>query len=302
MLTSNDIANRKFERAAIGGYRNDDVDNFLSEVARSFDELEEQNSVLAKKLEVLAEKLEEYRSDEESLRSALLGAQKLGDSVIRESKNKAEIIMRDATIKAERLVNTAHDQVEKEKMVLIKMQKDVAAFKNKLLAIYKQHLEIISNLPDDQNKSASAKPEEKEQKADTAKEDAVVTDPVREAEKPAAQPAPAAAPKDASVQPEEVCEPIQPQRPPVPRFSVVKKHSAPHYEEDDFEEPAPKPKKFIPIPYHEDLVEESKKSPYAEEYYEDFEDEDQVIDSSGSKKESKFGTLKFGAGYSLNRE
>ncbi|RPF48560.1 DivIVA domain-containing protein [Hydrogenoanaerobacterium saccharovorans] len=304
MLTSNDIVNKKFDRSAIGGYRNDDVDKFLNEVAHSFDELEEQNKDLAKKLEVLAEKLEEYRSDEESLRSALLGAQKLGDSVIRESKNKAEIIMRDATIKAERLINTARDQVEKEKMVFIKMQKDVAAFKNKLLAIYKQHLEIISSLPDDPNKSP-AKEHSQEPKNDTSKQEASAEESApQNTENSVSQP-PSAVSEEANHAPDESVsyETVQPShRPNGQKFSVVKKQPVPRYEQEDYEEPAPKPKKFIPVPHREDLEEDNKRSPYAEEYYEDFDDEEDKVDNMESKKKSKFGTLKFGAGYDLNRE
>lgn len=107
MLTPKEISEKTFDKTFGFGYRMDDVDAYLDEVAKSMTELLGQNADLEKKLEVLADKLTEYREDEESLRTALLGAQKLGDSVIRESKTKAEIIMRDATIKAEAMVNNA---------------------------------------------------------------------------------------------------------------------------------------------------------------------------------------------------
>lgn len=273
MLTSHDITTRKFERSALGGYKIDDVDGFITEIARSCDELEEQNKVLTKKLEVLAEKLEEYRSDEESLRAALLGAQKLGDSVIRESKNKAEIIMRDATIKADRLVNSARDQVEKEKMVYIKMQRDVAQFKNKLLAIYKQHLELISSLPEDPNRGVS---EEEEQSA--------------QEQQPAAP-----------------AQELRPEQQEEPAREEYRRRPEPQPEaesESGYDEPAPQTKKFIPVPHREEAVpqaEENKKSPYAQEYYEDLDEEEKPEDNSPQKK-SRFGTLKFGAGYDLKRE
>ena len=290
MLNSQTIFTRKFERSAIGGYRNDDVDNFLNDVAQSFEELEEQNGVLSKKLEVLAEKLEEYRNDEESLRSALLGAQKLGDSVIRESKNKAEIILRDANIKAERILHSASDQMEKEKMVYIKLQKDVAAFKNKLMATYKQHIELISSLPDDPNKD----------KAPAKAEAVQVQEPVR---------APQAPPKDdynegGVVQQERTPEPVQERI--QEREQAMQRPPLRHEEAEDRIKPAPK--KFIPVPHREaegntDNSADSRKSPYADEYYEDFTDEaDKPEDETGAKKPSRFGTLKFGAGYDLKRE
>jgi cell division initiation protein len=105
------------------------------------------------------------RRDEESLRMALLGAQKLGDSVIRESKTKAEIIMREATIKSEAMVENAKRKIELEQENLEKLQEEVASFKNRLLNLYKQHLEIISTLPG----KSDAAPLTTEEKQDTAK-------------------------------------------------------------------------------------------------------------------------------------
>ena len=101
-MTSKDIAAKNFEKAkGFGGYKIDDVEDFMDRVAEYVEQLENEKLDMEKKLAVLADKLEEYRADEDSLRTALLGAQKLGDSVIKESKTKAEIILRDASIKAE---------------------------------------------------------------------------------------------------------------------------------------------------------------------------------------------------------
>lgn len=147
MLTPKEIADKTFDKTFGFGYRMDDVDAYLEQAANSMSELLEINADLEKKLEVLADKLTEYREDEESLRTAILGSQKLGDSVIRESKTKAEIIMRDATIKAEAMANHAKRQIEREQENLIRTQKEVASFKNRLLDMYKQHLELISALP-----------------------------------------------------------------------------------------------------------------------------------------------------------
>lgn len=280
--------NRKFERSAIGGYRNDDVDNYLNEVAQNYGELDEQNKVLSKKLEVLAEKLEEYRNDEESLRSALLSAQKLGDSVIRESKTKAEIIMRDANVKAERMERNAAEKMEKEKMVYLKLQKDVAAFKNRLIATYKQHLELISSLPDDPDK-------DKEPEREPAPAPAAPTAEQMGEEQPRMQP---------------MERPKEPQRDEPEQHQARAQAQGSDAYEEPYEEHAPTPRKFIPVPHREnyDLEEnahdrEAKKSPYADEYYEDFSEETiNTEDNSVNKRPSKFGTLKFGAGYDLKRE
>ena len=147
MLTPETIASRRFDKQ-MGGYKQDEVEAFLQQVAAEYARVLREKEELEQKMDVLAEKVEQYREDEDSLRSALIGAQKLGDSVIRESKAKADYILRDAREKANQLMENAQKSIEKEQMALIKMQKEVTKFKNRLLTLYRQHLEMISALPE----------------------------------------------------------------------------------------------------------------------------------------------------------
>ena len=147
MMTPESIVNKHFDKA-MGGYRQEEVDAFLEQVANELRALQSENEDLEKKVEVLAAKIEEYRADEDSLRSALIGAQKLGDSVIRESKAKAENILLDAKVEAAKLLEGAQKSVEIEQATLVQMKKEVNKFKNRMLTMYRQHLDLISNLPE----------------------------------------------------------------------------------------------------------------------------------------------------------
>ena len=158
MLTPSEIKRTTFDRYMGKGYRAEDVDAFLKEVAADFTTLIDEKEDLEKKLEVLADKLEEYRQDEDSLRAALLGAQKLGDSVIKDAKTKADIIMRDATIKAETMVSNAQSKIEREEVALAKMKHEVAQFREKLIELYRQHIELIQALPSEDPLETKATP------------------------------------------------------------------------------------------------------------------------------------------------
>lgn len=167
MLTPETIASRRFDKQ-VGGYKQDEVEMFLQQVASEYAKLLSEKEDLEEKIEVLAEKVEQYREDEDSLRSALIGAQKLGDSVIRESKSKAEYILREAQAQADQILENAQKSIEKEQMALIKMQKEVTKFKNRLLTLYRQHLEMISALPeydDEPAREPAAEPKQPQQEA-----------------------------------------------------------------------------------------------------------------------------------------
>ena len=159
MLTPETIASRRFDKQ-MGGYKQDEVEIFLQQVAAEYAKLLAEKEELEQKIEVLADKVEQYREDEDSLRSALIGAQKLGDSVIRESKAKADYIVREAKDKADRILENAQKSIEKEQMALIKMQKEVTKFKNRLLTLYRQHLEMISALPEYDDEEPKENPQQ----------------------------------------------------------------------------------------------------------------------------------------------
>ena len=160
MLTPNDISNKRFEKSPFGGYKPEEVDSFLSEIAVSYERLYEAKEAAEEKMEVLAEKLEEYRANEDSLRTVLIGAQKLGDNIIRDSKAKAEVIISDAEGQVTQVFSESEGKINKERETLANLQKETAEFKRRLIAMYKQHLELISLMPEAEEKIQSEQPDE----------------------------------------------------------------------------------------------------------------------------------------------
>ena len=157
MLTPNDITGKKFEKAAFG-YKPEEVDAFISEIIYSYDVMYQEKTAAEEKMLVLAEKLEEYRANEDSLKTVLLGAQKLGENIVRDSKAKAEVILADAENQVKQVFAESESKIIKEKETLVTLQKETAEFKKQLLAMYRQHLELISLMPE--NNEEKAAPEE----------------------------------------------------------------------------------------------------------------------------------------------
>ncbi len=147
MYTVEEIRNITFSKT-MGGYKTAEVDDFIDICADTVEALEAEKADLQKKMEVLANKIIEYRNDEDSIRTALLNAQRMGDTVLREANHKAELILEDAKIKAEKAEEIARQQIQDELDELDRMKKAVADFKKQILGIYREHLAIIDVLPD----------------------------------------------------------------------------------------------------------------------------------------------------------
>lgn len=172
MIKAKDINSQRFEKAAFG-YKQEDVDTFLSEIAADYAQLMRDNEDINAKLQVLADKVREYRKDEEAVKDALLIAQKEGHRVVQEAGDKAEEIIRNAKVESDRMVSEAttdtkkaidevKDELKREQKNLAYLQRQVSAFKKNLFDVYKSHLEMISSLPqsDDEDDEEEAYTEE----------------------------------------------------------------------------------------------------------------------------------------------
>ena len=255
MISSEDVRRVTFEKA-FQGYRRDDVDDYLKQVAQSMDELAAQNDDLQKKLVVLAQRIDQYRAEEDTLRTTMINAQRLGENVIREAKQKAAEIIRTANIKAEDREQRSRDDVELAKQEIVTLKSEADSFKRSLIEMYRKHINLINKLPDytPQPEDAPARPvqpaaEPVQAPVQTA---APVEQPVMAAEpaytppapQPAAEPAPAPVQETAYYE-EPASQPAaEPLRPAAEKVDTVEFAIAPHPEEP--EEPAPVPELEAP--------------------------------------------------------
>ena len=145
MVSSEDVRRVTFEKA-MRGYRCDDVDDYLKQVAESMETLSAQNDDLQKKLVVLAQRIDQYRAEEDTLRTTMINAQRLGENVIREAKQKAAEIIRTANMKAEDREQRARDDVELAKQEIVTLKSEADSFKRSLLDMYRKHINMISKL------------------------------------------------------------------------------------------------------------------------------------------------------------
>ena len=228
MISSEDVRRVTFDKA-FQCYRREDVDAYLKEVAQAMDDLAAQNDDLQKKLVVLAQRIDQYRAEEDTLRTTMINAQRLGENVIREAKQKAAEIIRTANIKAEDREQRSRDDVELAKQEIVTLKSEADSFKRSLIEMYRKHINLINKLPD-----YTPQPEDP---------------PVRPMQ-PAAEPAPApvqAAPvEQPAVEPTYTPPAAQPAPEPI---------QPPMQETAYYEEPAPAPEAAAPAGEKVDTVE-----------------------------------------------
>ncbi len=200
MLTLEQIKNVTFSKAR-GGYSTAEVDEFIDQCVDTLASVLDERNSANKKMEVLADKLKEYRNEEDSIRSALVNAQRLGDTIVREANQKAALTGEDAAIKAEKIVKDAEskaaatlaaitDEVKAQEAELQRLKQEVSLFKDRMLSIYREHLSLIQVLPEEEKEDVAEEVTEEvvceEAPAETQAVAEPIEEPVVSAEEPVA--------------------------------------------------------------------------------------------------------------------
>lgn len=267
MISSEDVRHVTFDKA-FQGYRREDVDDYLKQVAQAMDDLAAQNDDLQKKLVMLAQRIEKYRTMENSLSTSMINAQRMGDSIIRESKQKAAEIIRSANIKAEDREQRARDDVELAKQEIVTLKGEADSFKRSLIEMYRKHINLINKLPDytrrpEDEPVPPPSPAPEQAAAPAAEPQPAVQAPVYTT--PAAQPVQEPAPVQQAAQmpamqetayyepptAQPVPEPTESARAQGEKVDTVEFAIAPHPEEPEEAEPAP-------IPVEEPAIDETR--------------------------------------------
>ena len=129
MLTPQDIRDKQFVKAVFGGSDMSTVDDFLEELTEDYAALYKENAILKSKIKVLVEKVEEYRATEDSMRMALLTAQKMGDELVNEAAKQKSTMLAgvEEEVESRRAELTQSAQAAEEKLAAAKAENSAYA-------------------------------------------------------------------------------------------------------------------------------------------------------------------------------
>ena len=148
MLTPQEVSNRAFSKAAFGGYNMAMVDEFLDELTDDYTALYKENAALKAKMKVLVDKVEEYRATEDSMRAALLTAQKMASTMVEEAEAKKAHLIANAEAEARNKIGALQEELLFEQKRLNTAKSATAEFIGKSRAVCEAQLKLLEQLPD----------------------------------------------------------------------------------------------------------------------------------------------------------
>ncbi len=142
-LTPLDIHHKEFRRA-IRGYNEEGVDAFLDEVAQEFERLFKENIELKEQLEKLQEKVTQYENIEQTLQKTLVTAQKMAEEVQANAKKEAELIVKDAELKAKATIQDILEEKQNLQATYSNLKQAEEEFRARFKAMLESYLGMIA--------------------------------------------------------------------------------------------------------------------------------------------------------------
>ena len=139
MLTPMDIHNKEFGKG-MRGYKSDEVDEFLSELAEAYETLYRENREMTDKVEYMEKRLSQYESTEETMRNTLVLAQETGENVKEAARKEANLILEAAE---QEDANRALREAEAKYATIAN---EMAVFRAKVESILTAQLQLLDGI------------------------------------------------------------------------------------------------------------------------------------------------------------
>lgn len=141
-ITPLDIHQKEFRRA-LRGYNEEEVDAFLDEVAKEMERLFQENIDLTERVERLEKKVAQYQSFEQALQETMLAAQKAAGDLKQNAEKTAQLIIRDAQMKAEQVKRQALAERDRVRAEIVFLRQIADGFKKAFLEFLKKQGDTI---------------------------------------------------------------------------------------------------------------------------------------------------------------
>ena len=145
MLPPYELKNKEFSKV-MRGYNPLEVDEHISFIIEKYTELYRENDELERKLKAAYAKLDEIKNEEESIKSAMVNAQRASAKIMTEANDRADIIINTARKSCDRILADFKLKIQEERAVLIALNSAVSDFKDKLFKTYNSHISFIEEI------------------------------------------------------------------------------------------------------------------------------------------------------------
>lgn len=134
---------RKF-RTSFSGYNKEDVNEFVSEVIRAYEDILQKLRNSTKEMELLNRELDRYKNLEKSMNDTLLVAQEVSANAHKAAIAEGKLIVEDAKNNASKIVNNSLIKAQNIEREAEELKRKVISYKRRFIALVESQLDDIN--------------------------------------------------------------------------------------------------------------------------------------------------------------
>lgn len=142
-LTPIDIHNKEFS-SKWRGYDEDEVNEFLEQIMKDYENLIDENKNQKNTIEQLEERIDYFKTLEETLQKSIMTAQEAAEDVRRNSMKESKLIIKEAEKNADRIVNEALSRAREISLEIEDLKKQSKVFRNRFKILIEAQLELVN--------------------------------------------------------------------------------------------------------------------------------------------------------------
>lgn len=128
------------------GYNRAEVNEFVTDVINKTEGIVEKIKSQEIEIKYLKNELQHYRNIEDTLKSAIIKAEEIGENITKLAREESDIIISDAKNNASRILNESLLKVEKLENHTEILEKKIKIYKNKLKLLMEQQITMIDDI------------------------------------------------------------------------------------------------------------------------------------------------------------
>ncbi|MGP7817585.1 DivIVA domain-containing protein [Niallia sp. 01092] len=143
-LTPLDIHNKEFSKG-FRGYDEDEVNEFLDQVIKDYENIIREKKALDERLSELTDRIGHYNNIEETLNKSIVVAQEAAEEVKRNAQKEAKLIIKEAEKNADRIINESLSKARKIALEIEELKKQSKVFRTRFKMLIEAQLDMLNN-------------------------------------------------------------------------------------------------------------------------------------------------------------
>ncbi len=141
-ITPLDIQQKQFP-VKFRGFDEEEVDSFLELIREEMEELLRENASMREESKRLEKQLKEYKNIESTLKDTLIATQQMVEDYKNTAKKDAELIIKEAELKAEEIIKNAQEKVIKIHEDITDLKGVRRHFKEEVRRLIESHVRML---------------------------------------------------------------------------------------------------------------------------------------------------------------